>query len=176
MPDEPTDDAPFSSPDIPDASAAGRPASTTVGGLTQRLLWAWEQKREDHEYALLHRSEPTGEDAKGRPVFDPPAWGVEDMAGGAEGRNPEFVVEELADEHLRNALSWCFDQVEENFDYRDPDSGISSEDRDVINTCLEQTLDTYESLTENQRQAMIDLGPLPAPHEPQQRDEKGHQR
>ena len=158
MSDEPTDDTPSSSPDIPDASAAGRPASTAVGGLTQRLLWAWEQKREDHEYALLHRSDPAGEDDKGRPVFDPPAWRVEDMAGGAEGRSPEFVLEELADEHLRDAFLRCFDHVEENFDYRDPDSGTSPTDRDVINTYLERTLDTCESLTENQRQAMIDWG------------------
>ena len=82
-----------------------------VGGLTQRLLGAWKQKREDHEYALLHRSDSTGEAAEGRPVFDPPAWQVEDMAGGAEGRSPEFVLEELADEHLRDALLRCFDHV-----------------------------------------------------------------
>ena len=129
-----------------------------VGGLTQRLLGAWKQKREDHEYALLHRTAPTGQDDQGRPVFDPPAWRVEDMAGGAEGRSPEFVLEELADEHLRDALLRCCDHVEVNFDFRDPDSGTSPEDRDVINTYLERTLDTCESLTENQRQAMIDWG------------------
>ena len=133
-------------------------AATSVGGLTQRLMWAWEQKREDHEYALIHRSDPTGEDDKGRLIYAPPAWSAEDMGDGPHGENPEFVLEELADESLRNALLRCFDKVEPDFDYRDPDSGTSPEDRALVNAHLERALDSYEALTENQRQAMIDWG------------------
>ena len=158
MPDKSTDSTSSSASEPSEEAASANLTATAAGGLTQRMMWAWEQKREDHEYALAHRSDPTGEDDKGKPIFDPPVWVVEDMEGGPVGENPEFVPEDLPDESLRHALLRCFEKVEQDFDFRDPDSGISPEDRAIVTGYLERSLEACDSLTENQRQAMIDWG------------------
>lgn len=126
--------------------------------LVQRLLDALERSRADHDYALNGRTEPTGRDSKGHLKYAPPAWGVEDMAGGPPGERPGYRWD-LTEGELGAALLRVYELVEggdDDFDYRSPESGLTDAQRGVVDAFLERVINTYELLTEHQRQAMID--------------------
>ena len=132
--------------------------STRDTELDQKLHWAWERKRADHDYAYQFRSDPTDYDDKDRPVFTPPEWGLDDMAEGPSGTNPEYDPDKIDDTALRAALGRFHTLITEDFDYRNPASGTTEQERDLVDAYLEGVLETCDQLTENQRQAMIDWG------------------
>ena len=125
--------------------------------LDERLLDALRRSQIDYDHALQERTRPSGRDRKGRPVYTAPTWSVEDMAGGPHGERPEFKLD-MADDELSEALLRFYGLVEgdDDFDYRRPDSGATDDERRVVGAFMERVIDTFDLLTENQRQAMID--------------------
>ena len=128
--------------------------------LDRRLDQAWERKEADYAHALTHRTNPSRLNDKGTPVYDPPEWTVEHMAGGVFGETPSFDVRDIPDASARDAITRFYTLVGAGrfFDYRDPASGSTEEEREAVDAFVASVLDTCEQLTESQRQAMIDWG------------------
>ena len=79
------------------------------------------------------------------------------MAGGPAGERPAFRLDAVGGD-IGAALRSVQNLAEASlyFDYRRPDSGATDDERSLVDAFMEQVLDTYDVLTENQRQAMID--------------------